>query len=70
MDELRRRPNNVRHDVDNDGVADGFDSCPDTPEGEEVDNNGCGKETQQPEGDVVTNHHPLTTGWITQQARS
>ena len=57
-------------DVDNDGVADGFDSCPDTPEGEEVDNNGCGKETQQPEGDVVTNHHPLdywvdhTTGTI------
>ena len=57
-------------DVDNDGVADGFDSCPDTPEGEDVDNNGCGKETQQPEGDVVTNHHPLdywvdhTTGTI------
>ncbi len=57
-------------DVDNDGVADGFDSCPDTPEGEEVDSNGCGKETQQPEGDVVTNHHPLdywvdhTTGTI------
>ena len=57
-------------DEDNDGVADGFDSCPETPEGEEVDPNGCGKETQQPEGDVVTNHHPLdywvdhTTGTI------
>jgi cytochrome oxidase Cu insertion factor (SCO1/SenC/PrrC family) len=57
-------------DVDNDGVADGFDSCPDTPEGEEVDYNGCGKETQQPEGDVITSHHPLdywvdhTTGTI------
>jgi cytochrome oxidase Cu insertion factor (SCO1/SenC/PrrC family) len=57
-------------DIDNDGVADGFDSCPDTPEGEDVDNNGCGKDTQQPEGDVVTNHHPLdywvdhTTGTI------
>ena len=57
-------------DIDNDGVADGFDSCPDTPEGEEVDNNGCGKDTQQPEGEVVTNHHPLdywvdhTTGTI------
>ena len=57
-------------DIDNDGVADGFDSCPDTPEGEEVDNNGCGKDTQQPEGDVITNHHPLdywvdhTTGTI------
>ena len=57
-------------DVDNDGVADGFDSCPDTPEGEEVDNNGCGKDTQQPDGEVITNHHPLdywvdhTTGTI------
>ena len=57
-------------DVDSDGVADGFDRCPDTPEGEEVDNNGCGKETQQPDGEVVTNHHPLdywvdhTTGTI------
>ena len=57
-------------DLDNDGIADGFDSCPDTPEGEEVDNNGCGKDTQQPDGEVVTNHHPLdywvdhTTGTI------
>ena len=57
-------------DIDNDGVADGFDSCPETPEGEEVDNNGCGKDTQQPDGEVVTNHHPLdywvdhTTGTI------
>ena len=57
-------------DLDNDGVADGFDSCPDTPEGEEVDNNGCGNDTQQPDGEVVTNHHPLdywvdhTTGTI------
>ncbi|MDG1539993.1 MAG: SCO family protein [Candidatus Thalassarchaeaceae archaeon] len=57
-------------DIDNDGVADGFDSCPDTPEGEGVDNNGCGKDTQQPDGEVVTNHHPLdywvdhTTGTI------
>ncbi len=57
-------------DLDNDGVADGFDSCPETPADEEVDNNGCGKDTQQPEGEVVTNHHPLdywvdhTTGTI------
>jgi len=57
-------------DLDNDGVADGFDSCPETPEGEEVDGNGCGKETQQPEGDVTVKHHPLdywvdhTTGTI------
>ena len=59
-----------KDDLDSDGVADIFDSCPETPEGEEVDNNGCGKDTQQPEGDVVTNHHPLdywvehTTGTI------
>jgi len=57
-------------DNDSDGVSDGFDSCPDTPEGEEVDANGCGKETQQAEGDVTTKHHPLdywvdhTTGTI------
>ena len=57
-------------DIDDDGVADGFDSCPDTPEGEEVDNNGCGKDTQQPDGEVISNHHPLdywvdhTTGTI------
>ncbi len=57
-------------DGDGDGVADGFDNCKDTPEGEEVDNYGCGKDTQQPESDVVTNHHPLdywvehTTGTI------
>ena len=57
-------------DEDGDGVADGFDNCRDTPEGEEVDDYGCGKETQQPEGDVRANHHPLdywvdhTTGTI------
>ena len=56
-------------DVDNDGVADGFDSCPDTPEGKrsittDVEGDPAAR------GDVVTNHHPLTTGWITQQARS
>ena len=57
-------------DEDQDGVADGFDNCPETPEGEEVDENGCGEETQQPEGDVTVKHHPLgywvdhTTGTI------
>jgi len=57
-------------DVDGDGVADGFDNCPDTPSGEEVDENGCGLETQQTEGDVTVKHHPLaywvdhTTGTI------
>ena len=57
-------------DVDGDGVADGFDSCPDTPPGESVDEDGCGLDTQQSEGDVTVKHHPLaywvdhTTGTI------
>jgi len=57
-------------DEDSDGVADGFDTCSGTPEGEPVDDNGCGLETQQPEGDVKIMHHPLdywvdhTTGTI------
>ena len=57
-------------DVDNDGVADGFDSCPDTPEGEEVDNNGCGRRpsSQRETLSQITTH--LTTGLTTQRARS
>jgi len=57
-------------DEDSDGVADGFDTCSGTPEGEPVDDNGCGLETQQPGGDVKIMHHPLdywvdhTTGTI------
>lgn len=50
-------------DEDSDGVADGFDICSDTPEGEAVDDNGCGLETQQSEGDVKIMHHPLTY-WV------
>ncbi len=51
-------------DIDGDKVADGFDICPDTPEGEPVDDNGCGLETQQSEsGDVSVKHHPLTY-WV------
>jgi uncharacterized repeat protein (TIGR02543 family) len=34
-------------DQDNDGVWDGLDTCPDTPEGEEADENGCGKTQKQ-----------------------
>ena len=59
-------------DSDGDGVSDGFDTCLETPEGEEVDSNGCGLETQQEDdgGDVTVKHHPLdywvdhTTGTI------
>ena len=51
-------------DQDSDGVADGFDLCADTPEGEEVDDEGCGLETQQSqEGDVTVKHHPLSY-WV------
>ena len=50
-------------DVDSDGVADGFDNCPGTPQGESVDANGCGLETQQTEGDVTVKHHPLSY-WV------
>ena len=50
-------------DLDSDSVADLFDSCPDTPEGEAVDDQGCGLETQQSEGDVSVKHHPLTY-WV------
>ncbi|MEC8914405.1 MAG: SCO family protein, partial [Candidatus Thermoplasmatota archaeon] len=50
-------------DEDSDGVADGFDTCPGTPEGESVDDDGCGLETQQPDGDVQVMHHPLTY-WV------
>ena len=52
-------------DVDNDGVADGFDVCPETPEDEEVDGDGCGMDTQQQEeGDVQVKHHPLLSYWV------
>lgn len=52
-------------DIDNDGVADGFDVCPDTPEDEDVDGDGCGLNTQQSEqSDVQVKHHPLLTYWV------
>ena len=50
-------------DEDSDGVVDGFDICPGTPEGESVDDDGCGLETQQADGDVKVMHHPLTY-WV------
>lgn len=34
-------------DADGDGVQDDLDLCPDTPEGEEADANGCGKTQKQ-----------------------
>ena len=50
-------------DGDSDGVADGFDTCSGTPEGEPVDDNGCGLETHHSDGDVKIMHHPLTY-WV------
>ena len=50
-------------DEDSAGVADGFDICSGTPEGESVDDKGCGLETQQSDGDVKIMHHPLTY-WV------
>ncbi|HIE63019.1 MAG TPA: SCO family protein [Candidatus Poseidoniales archaeon] len=50
-------------DLDGDGVADGFDICADTPEGEEVDDVGCGKETQTESEDLKVMHHPLSY-WV------
>ncbi len=41
-----------------------FDQCADTPEGESVDDDGCGLDTQQEEqGDVTVKHHPLSY-WV------
>ena len=65
---------NYNNDSDNDSVVDGFDICPDTPEGEEVDSDGCGVDTQNGQTtsgrSVSGRHHPLdywvehTTGTI------
>ena len=45
---------NVSFDADGDGVADDYDNCPDTPEGESVDENGCADSQKDSDGDGVT----------------
>jgi hypothetical protein len=40
-------------DTDGDGVPDQLDQCPDTPEGEEVDENGCAPSQKDSDGDGV-----------------
>jgi len=45
---------NVSFDTDGDGVADDYDNCPDTPEGESVDENGCADSQKDSDGDGVT----------------
>jgi hypothetical protein len=43
-----------KKDTDGDGVTDDVDQCPDTPEGEEVDENGCSDFQKDTDGDGVT----------------
>lgn len=56
-------------DLDEDGVADGFDTCANTTAGESVDNDGC-SDSQREANQVKVMHHPLnywvdhTTGTI------
>jgi hypothetical protein len=41
-------------DTDGDGVPDHLDQCPETPEGEEVDENGCAPSQKDSDNDGVT----------------
>lgn len=42
-------------DDDGDGVANGSDNCPNTPEGESVDSNGCSESQRDDDNDGVAN---------------
>ena len=42
-------------DTDGDGIFDAVDSCPDTPQGEAVDANGCSDSQKDDDSDGVTN---------------
>ena len=66
---------NYNSDNDSDGVVDGFDICPNTPQNETVDSDGCGIDTQNGNPNttgrsISGRHHPLdywvvhTTGTI------
>jgi gliding motility-associated-like protein len=46
-------------DSDGDGVPDDMDQCPDTPEGEEVDENGCSRDQIDTDGDGVPDYLDL-----------
>lgn len=43
-------------DIDGDGVSDRLDSCPDTPNGESVDQDGCSQSQLDDDNDGVTNN--------------
>jgi len=44
-----------KSDNDNDGVPEDVDTCPDTPSGENVDENGCSESQKDSDGDGVNN---------------
>ena len=44
----------MKSDVDNDGVSDDLDLCPDTPPGEQVDENGCSDSQKDSDEDGVS----------------
>ena len=44
----------VQYDGDNDGVSDDVDECLNTPEGEQVDENGCSSSQTDADGDGIT----------------
>jgi len=49
----------VKSDGDNDGVTDDIDQCLNTPEGEEVDENGCSTSQIDSDGDGVSDDNDL-----------
>ena len=46
-------------DNDGDGVSDVFDACPDTPEGEQVNQSGCSAAQRDLDGDGVDNNQDI-----------
>ena len=48
-----------KKDTDGDGVTDDVDQCPDTPSGEDVDDNGCSDSQKDSDGDGVMDNLDL-----------
>ena len=46
----------VNSDIDNDGIMDDIDNCPNTPTGESVDDNGCSDSQKDSDNDGVMNN--------------
>jgi hypothetical protein len=49
----------VNSDIDNDGITDDEDNCPNTPSGESVDDNGCSDSQKDTDGDGVMNNKDI-----------